>query len=411
MSPAEPVRPPAAEAGGTAMPATRSVAVVARREFLERLRDRSFVVSTVFVVLLVGGVVLLGRLLGGPSSHHVALAGEGSGELGVALRTSAEAFGAEVSLRPVADAAAGEALLASGDADLLVVDGRELVAEREPDERLLGLVQAAVREHRIAGELSAAGLDPPEVGALLAPEPLPVRSLEEPDEHQGARAGIAFVGLMLLYGQLFGYGFAVASGVVEEKSSRVVEMLLSTVRPSHLLAGKVIGIGLLGLLQLLLIAGVAIGLVLVTGAVELPPGTGVLVAQLVGWFLLGYTLYSCLFAGVGALTSRVEQLQSTMSPFTFVIFGSFFASFLVLNDPTSTVARVVSLLPPSAPMAMPIRVVQQAAAGWEVALAVALLLAAIAAAVPIGGRLYSGGALRTSGTIRYREAWRSATRQ
>lgn len=390
----------------TAVPATRAIGLVARREFIERLKDKSFVISTLFVVVLVGGILLIGRLLGDPS-QDVALAGEGSQELGQALQASASAFGGEVTLHPVDGVTEGEALLEAGDADLLVVGRTELVVARDADAQLTAMAQAAAREFGIQEGLSDAGLGDAEIAGLLASEPLPVRSLDPPDPHRDVRAGIAFIGLMLLYGQLFGYGFAVASGVVEEKSSRVVEILLSTVRPSHLLAGKILGIGALGLLQLLLVAGVAIGLVLVTGTVELPPGTGLLVLQLVGWFLLGYTLYSTLFAGIGALTSRIEELQSVMSPFTFVIFGSFFASFLVLNDPTTTLARVVSLLPPSAPMAMPIRIAQEAAAGWEIALAVVLLLAAIAAAIPIGARLYSGGALRTSGTLRYREAWRS----
>jgi ABC-2 type transport system permease protein len=119
---------------------------------------------------------------------------------------------------------------------------------------------------------------------------------------------------MLLYGQIFGYGYWVASGVIEEKSSRVVEILLSTARAGDLLAGKIIGIGLLGFAQLTVTAIVVLGLALVTGVIDLPAGTLTAVLGVLFWFLIGYSLYSCVFAVSGALVSRMEELQNTTAP-------------------------------------------------------------------------------------------------
>jgi len=156
-----------------------------------------------------------------------------------------------------------------------------------------------------------------------------------------------------------------------------VEVLLAAVRPVQLLAGKIIGIGLVGLLQL---------------------------------FILGYAFYSCLFAVAGAIVSRQEELQNTVTPLNLVLVASFFLAFSALQNPDGTLAQVASYLPPVAPLVMPPRVAGGTVPAWEVALSVLITLATIVALVPLAGRIYSGAVLRTGARVKLGAAWAAGRR-
>ena len=244
--------------------------------------------------------------------------------------------------------------------------------------------------------------------AALAPPPLQVSTVKPVDPQRDRRGGLAFFAAMLLYGQLIGYGFCVAMGVVEEKSSRVVEVLLSAIRARHLLAGKVIGLGLLGLGQLLTV--VTLGLVAATavGAVEVDGDVIAAAALALVWFVVGYAFYACLFACAGALVPRQEELQSVTTPLTLVLLISFFISFAVLNDPDGTLAHVTAFIPMTAPIVMPARIALGEAPAGEVIAAIVVTLGAAAALIPLAGRIYSGAVLRTGSAVKLREAWQAA---
>ena len=140
--------------------------------------------------------------------------------------------------------------------------------------------------------------------------------------------------MLLLYGQLFGYGVWIATGVIEEKSSRVVEILLSAIRPRQLMAGKIVGIGLLGFAQLVFIAMFAIALAVITGAIPDSSETPIAIALLViGWFVLGFAFYATLFAVAGSLVTRMEELQNVLTPINLPILVSFFISIGALENP------------------------------------------------------------------------------
>ena len=125
---------------------------------------------------------------------------------------------------------------------------------------------------------------------------------------------MAFVASLLLYMQLIIFGLAVASGVVEEKSSRVIEVLMAAVPPRALLAGKVLGIGALGLLQLALTAFVGLAVASASGALELRSADAGILAVVLLWFVLGYVFYSTIYAISGVIVSRQEDLQSSSTP-------------------------------------------------------------------------------------------------
>ncbi len=167
----------------------------------------------------------------------------------------------------------------------------------------------------------------------------------------------------------------------------MVELLLSTIRPRELLAGKVIGIGLVALGQLVLIGVIGLSLSLAVGAVDVPDDALRAFAVVLAFFVVGYAFYAALFAVAGALVPRQEEIQQTSTPITIVLFASFFLSFAALNDPGSTLARVLSFVPPSAPMVLPVPLIAGEVAAWEVALGVALLVLASAALLVVAARV------------------------
>ena len=151
--------------------------------------------------------------------------------------------------------------------------------------------------------------------------------------------------------------------MVEEKSSRVIEVILSAVRPRQLLTGKVIGLGLLALGHLCVIAIVGLVVGAAAGAIHLTASLVGAAALAILWFIAGYAFYSCLFACAGALVPRQEELQSTTMPLTLLILVSFFLSFAVNDNPDGTLAHVTAFLPMTAPLTMPGRIITGDAAG------------------------------------------------
>jgi ABC-2 type transport system permease protein len=235
-----------------------------------------------------------------------------------------------------------------------------------------------------------------------------VRALDPQDPDRDENAGIAFIAVLLAYGQLFGYGVWVATGVIEEKSSRVVEILLSAIRPGQLLAGKIAGIGLLGIVQLACIATFAIVLAVATGALELPASAVGIALVVLAWFVMGFAFYAGLFAVSGSLVSRTEELQNALVPINLVILVSFFISIGALENPDSTLSVAASVLPFSSALAMPVRIALGSASPPQIVASISLLVAGTALLVPLSARLYAGAVLKTGTRVKIRDAWRSA---
>ena len=148
-------------------------------------------------------------------------------------------------------------------------------------------------------------------------------------------------------------------------------MILSAIRPSQLLAGKVIGVGLLGLVQISIIGGAGLLIALFGGDLSLPDSTAETVLLVLLYFVLGYAFYGCAFAGVASLVSRQEDSQSTTSPLLVILIGSYLATNSALGNPEGSLAQIGTFLPPMAPMLVPGRAAQGALAGWELAVSIA----------------------------------------
>jgi ABC-2 type transport system permease protein len=233
---------------------------------------------------------------------------------------------------------------------------------------------------------------------------VPVRALDPGAEQDQQRVIVAIIGVGVLYGLLVLFGQFVAQGVVEEKSSRVVELLLATMRPWQLLAGKIVGLGVLGLAQIVVIAAVGVAGALVFDLVEIPGeliGTAV---SVVLWFVLGYAFYAAVYAVAASLVSRQEDLAAVVMPTTLVLVVAFVVGIQASADPDGTLAVVTSYVPGLSPLVMPVRQAAGDVALWEIALAIAAMLVAIAVIVRIGGRIYAGALLRTGGRTKLREA-------
>jgi ABC-2 type transport system permease protein len=387
-----------------------AIKLVMRREIVERIREKAFLYSTGVSLLLIAGAAALPAFIGDDDGgFDVGFVGAAPSEI---QRSAADptlsAVDVVITPREYEDRAAAESALEAEEIDAAVVDGKQLIGREEVPAELQAFLPEVSSRLRLLETLNEAGVPPGQIQEALNPAPLEVSALDPPEQDQDEKSGLASIGSIILFLQVFGYGYWVSMGVVEEKSSRVVEIILAKIRPAQLLAGKVIGIGLLGLMQLILIVGVGLTIAVATGSIELPSGTGEIIALVLVWFLLGYAFYSSLFAVSGALVSRVEELQSSTAPMSILLFASYFIGITATNNPDSTLATVASYLPPSAPLAMPQRAIVGDASGVEVVLSMAITLAAAAALIPIAGRLYTGGILRMGGVVKLREAWRSS---
>jgi ABC-2 type transport system permease protein len=375
------------------MSGRRAVVLIARREIVERLRSRALLISTLVLLLLVGGSVALSGVLAEETTYRIAVAPPAPAGLDAALDRAAEPFGATVRLEPVPSAAAArEALEADAvDAVLLLSQDRLLVRTRV-DPELAAVADTAVRAVRRR-------LPP-------APELTPVSLHPEDAGDDDAEVIVAVGGSLLLVVLLAVYGQWVIGGVVEERSGRVVELLLSAVRPRDLLAGKVIGIGLLGLAQVTLVAGLA-AVLLAAGAFDAPASLGASLALVIPWFVLGFALYAVAYATAGALASRQESPDTAGQPVSYALAAAYLLGYVAVSaDADGTAAQLLTVLPPTAPLVLPARSALVGVPAWQHALAVALVLLSIVALVRFAGRVYAHGVLHAGSRIGLRRAWR-----
>ncbi len=377
------------------------VRLVAAREISTRIRDRTFIASSVLMIVLILGVLVFQIVVNsGEDTSRVGVVGD-PGQVGAALEAQGEALGVGVEVVRFDDDGAARAAVEGEDVDGALLGGAaapELVV-READPTLEAVVSGAVGAVALADTLARAGVDPAGLPQVA------VTTLDDGGDAQGVV--VAIVGVIVLYSLLILFAQFVAQGVVEEKSSRVVELLLATMRPWQLLAGKILGLGVLGLGQIAVIAAIGIGGALAFDVVELPGELIGTVLWLLFWFVLGYALFASLFAVAASLVSRQEDLGSVLTPASLVLVAGFIVAVQAASDPDSTLAVVTSFVPGLSPMVMPVRQAAGEVAPWEVAVAVALMVVAIALVVRLGGRVYSGALLRTGGRTKVREALRA----
>lgn len=405
------------------------VGVIARREVLVKLRDKAFLGTTVFLLLLVTAATVIPVLLQQRTPElRVAAQGEAAVEAaelaadlgrqaqdGVEMPVELGLLGprglppAEVEVVAVDPDTDVERMVRGGDVDAAVVgerlDALRVVGgEGVPPEVDL-LVRAASGQLQVSAAAEEGGLSAEQVAALTNPAPPSVELLDALPAGSVPPELLVLVFAFLFYLSVLTFGMSIAQSVVEEKQSRVVELLVAAVPVRVLLAGKVIGNTVMAVGQVVIIVGG--GLLGASLA-----GQGAVVAQLLGasgwfvlFFLLGFVMLAGLWAVGGSLASRVEDLQSTTVLMQVLVIVPFFAAIFAM-DPGPT-QRLLSYVPFTAPLLMPARLVLGNAAGWEPVVAALVVLVSAVVFVLVAARLYEGSVLHTSGRTSTAQAWRT----
>ena len=383
----------------------RRMWLVSRREWNQRIRNTSFRLSTLISILIVVAIILVPDSLGGGAGRErtVGVVGGSSPQLPAILRASGERLDLTVTTRAFADEQAGIAALRSDDVSVLVVDQRELVWKAAIDDRLRAVVVSSVGALERASAIDELGIPPEQARRLLGPPDLASRSLEPTTRERTEREELALIALLVLFMSIAFYGGFLLVGVVEEKSSRVVEVLLSRLRPAELLAGKILGIGLVGLAQLALVAGAAL-VALRFGENPSASTTPSTIAWVVFWFVMGYGFYAVLYATAGSLVSRQEEAQSIQFPISAALIVTYLAAMEAARSPDGAVSVIASLFPPTAPMVMIARIAQGDVPWWQIVLSVSLMVVTVYGMVLLAGRIYAGAMLRFGRRLRL-QAW------
>ena len=406
---------------------------VIRREYLERVRSKWFVIVTLFGPLFFGTVMVLPGYLSVRAMREARVAniriidatGAGLGArvarrlAPTPLQGEAQAMAAVDTVAPTDVAAAEAALLDEIQARTLVgvltVDAATLEAGTA---RYMGrnagsvgevqAIEAAVKQALIGSGMEAAGITTEQADALLR---LRVRVSAErvTDEGKGGSGlantifgfGVAF----LLYFSIVFYGQAILRGVLEEKTTRVAEVIVASVKPDVLLAGKVIGVGSVGLTQQIVWLASGVGFYTQRGRIldllglegmpplPMPSIDAPVLAALVLFFLLGYTLYASLFAAVGAMVGSQEEAQQAAQPVIMLLVFSIIFAQPVLTNPTSRLAEVMSWIPFSAPIIMPVRMTATPVSAGEIVATLLGVALTSVACVWLAARIYRVGLL------------------
>jgi ABC-2 type transport system permease protein len=375
--------------------------LVARREIRLRAKTRAFVITTAILLIAVAVAVSLPAILSGNSKpDRIGVVGATTAISDIVTEAGRLSGGHAVVVSEPSEAAA-EAALRGGGLSAVLLPGREIIVKQVP----LGGVSGAVGTlAQLAGLAKLVQTVPGAAAAVAHGVTLPVRGLEAPSTSLSSRLTGLFTAV-IVWVLISVYGSQIAMGIGEEKSSRVVEVLLSTVRPVQLLIGKVLGIGLLALAQagsmllVFIIAGFASGSSLVHGA-EL----GVVVTGAV-FILLGYAFYCTAFAAAGSLVSRQSDVNSTILPVQLPLIIAYALSYTVIYaNGANTFFRVLGFLPPTAPIAMPVLYAAGDVPLWQVVVAAVLCAAGTVWMARIAVRIYSNSILKTGPRISFRQA-------
>lgn len=388
-----------------------AIRLVAGREVTTRVRTKAFKITTVVMLLAVIAFIFAIKLIGAGSGSKVGFT-PSAAPLADPLRSVSAAVGETITISTV-DQATGEQQIRDGNLDALVVgtpSGFTVVVKKELAGNLRSAFAVLVRQITLNEQIIRAGGDPAAVAAAVDSADFDVRTLEPAREYQVPRLVLGIIVGIVVYISIMLYGQMVAQGVVEEKSSRIVELLLTTIRPWQLMLGKVTGIGLVGLAQLAVVAIVGVGTGIATHSVNFPTSIAAGAAiWAVIWFLLGFLAYALIFAALGALVSRQEDVAGVTAPALMLIVLPYVLGISILPaDPDNQVLAIASIIPLFAPTLMPMRIAMGVAPVWQVILAVALTIALIVVLVWLAARIYRNAVLRTGSRVKLTDALRAA---
>ncbi|HEY3560772.1 MAG TPA: ABC transporter permease [Kribbella sp.] len=373
--------------------------LIAEREVTTKLRDKTFIGSTVVMLVIVIAAVIIPALLNGKSGpDKIAVVDDSAAR--IVQQASSAQTGAGYEVSKVADRPAAEKAVTDGDVKAALVpgtDGYVVLGKDSVDAGIESALRQAASTVGMEANAAKAGLTPEQLRAgtkvevtLLKPGPLPELATYL------VNLGLALV----FYMTSLGFGMMIAQSVVQEKESRVVEILAAAVPIRSLLWGKVLGNAVLALSQIVVIGGASlIGLLATDQA-----GILEVVAPVAGWFVvffvLGFVALAGLWAVAGSLATRQEDLGSTTLPGQMILMIPFFFSVFA----GSSAKTVASFVPIASSMSMPGRMLTEDVPIWQPLAAIAILLVATVLIVRVGARLYERTLLQTGRRLGYREA-------
>ena len=423
------------------------IRLIIRREYWARVRQRTFFVITAlmavaFVVLACAPTIVEAIRNGRENTTTIAvvdtanpaatpdevarldqlLRADGTGDATLTVRS---ASGPVPALRDQVNAGDYQGLLTLGRnpaGDLIfeyaTKDGtRDATATR---------IQQVTSLLAVQDRLTRAGVDPARQAQIFAPPTFAVSATKaasagsQSDTEKTTSRSLAYVLDILLYTTIIVYGMWIAGGVVEEKSNRVMEIMINAATPTQLMAGKILGIGAAALTQYLCItipgaialasqgriAQALLGTRSGAAALDLTGISVTAVVAFLGFFVLGFLLYAGLYASAGSLVSRQEEVQQIAAPMQVAMIGSFFAALFTLGKPDAPLARVLSFVPFTSPLVMLTRVLVGSPAPWEVALSVIILIVSIVLSILLAARIYRVGVLLYGARPTLRSVWK-----
>ena len=399
----EPRTAPATDAP-SAPGAWRSVALIAGREMAVQFRRKELWGSLVLTVVVLLGVMGLQQVFSGAEkSWSVGVVGERP-----AVDAALAADGDTVTVVTLPAGADPATELQNTDLDAVWTADETLLFADSPASDLVEPLQQAHVSASLVDNLRAAGLDQAGIERSLTVTPLTVTSIDPDAAAAQQRTITAVFGVLILFFLMFMFGQSIAQGVLEEKSSRIVEVLLAKVRAWQLLTGKVLGVGAVVLTQMIAILAAGVAGALLFGVVDSPADLARIGALVVVWFIPGYILFATLWAVAGALVSRPEDLNHAAGPVSLLQTIGLFGALVPFVGLSESVTRVLSLVPGTSWAVMPVRMAAGAVPAWEIAVSMLLMVLAIGALLRLGGRIYLGGVLEHGGMVRTRAAIRNA---
>ena len=379
--------------------------VVAEREITTRIQQKSFRYSILALVVGIAAMVVLASVLGGrPTDYKVGVVDQ---ETAAIVKAAAPAIdradeGSTIKARDFDSAAAAERAVRDGDVDAALVrtdDGYEVIGENKIDGTLSTALTTIASQQALDRNAQAQDVD---LEQLVAGSAVAERLLDPDSDDAGARSATAFVFVLLFYLTAVMFGMTIAQSVVQEKESRVVEILAAAVPIRALLWGKIVGNSVLALFQIVVMVATGIVALALTGEKDLLSAIGPAAAWYIAFFVLGFVALSGLWAVAGSLASRQEDLGSTTMPGQIILF----APYMLAVTGGAGVKTVVSMLPVVSAMIMPSRMAEGSVPAWQIAVALAVNVVGAFLLVRFAARLYERTLMRTERKIGFGEALR-----
>ncbi len=378
---------------------------VAWREIRTRARTKSFRwITGILVAAAVAGPVLAAVLPDNTDDDRREVTiGLVAIDQGIENQIAAFAeAGLDITFRDLTGASAeqvGQAL-ADGEIDVAFESGPTLVWNRGTDFEIAGVVNTVLQQQALLARGRALGLDQDDIVELLTPVALEERFANEAGESEGVTIFVSFLGLMAAFMLPQIFGQLTMMSVVEEKSTRVIEVLLNHLRPRTLLLGKVLGVGALAVVQLVVVVGGLAAALLATDSIDIPAAVWRFVPIILVSILGGLAIYNTLFALLGSLISRQEDASQVMMPiFIPLMAGFFIGQTAITGNAESLLVKALTLFPLTAPMLLPLRVARDAIAPWEVALSLGFLVLGVWGLIRIAARVYEFTLLHTGSRV------------